>query len=227
MISLLLSCLAVIGTVAIPLLLGAVVDAVGQAGPRRPPATGPRADHSARASPACARGAPPPDLGSRVAGRRVRRAKPALPPPAGAGARLLRPPADRQLMSRVTVDLQSVRFFLGYGLIFILQNLLDDPAGGDRDVRAPASMAAITLAPVPLVVLAAARYGRRSPAGPSGGPAADRGADRRGGGEHLGHPCREGVCARGRTPGTGSGTGSVACSTRACSPPGCAPSTTR
>ena len=29
-----------------------------------------------------------------------------------------------QLMSRATVDLQSVRFFLGYGLIFILQNLL-------------------------------------------------------------------------------------------------------
>ena len=27
-------------------------------------------------------------------------------------------------MSRATVDLQSVRFFLGYGLIFILQNLL-------------------------------------------------------------------------------------------------------
>src|SRR5215207_277641 len=29
-----------------------------------------------------------------------------------------------QLMSRATVDLQSIRFFLGYGLIFITQNLL-------------------------------------------------------------------------------------------------------
>src|SRR5919199_5892661 len=29
-----------------------------------------------------------------------------------------------QLMSRATVDLQSVRFFLGYGLIFLLQNAL-------------------------------------------------------------------------------------------------------
>ena len=29
-----------------------------------------------------------------------------------------------QLMSRATVDLQSVRFFLGYGLIFILQSVL-------------------------------------------------------------------------------------------------------
>src|SRR5271167_525686 len=29
-----------------------------------------------------------------------------------------------QLMSRGTVDLQAVRFFLGYGLVFILQSLL-------------------------------------------------------------------------------------------------------
>src|SRR5581483_8601903 len=29
-----------------------------------------------------------------------------------------------QLMSRATVDLQSVRFFLGYGLIFIAQSIL-------------------------------------------------------------------------------------------------------
>ena len=29
-----------------------------------------------------------------------------------------------QLMSRATVDLQSVRFFLGYGLIFLLQSAL-------------------------------------------------------------------------------------------------------
>jgi len=29
-----------------------------------------------------------------------------------------------QLMSRATVDLQAIRFFLGYGLVFITQNLL-------------------------------------------------------------------------------------------------------
>ena len=29
-----------------------------------------------------------------------------------------------QLMSRATVDLQSIRFFLGYGLIFLTQNAL-------------------------------------------------------------------------------------------------------
>ena len=27
-------------------------------------------------------------------------------------------------MSRATVDLQSIRFFLGYGVIFLTQNLL-------------------------------------------------------------------------------------------------------
>ena len=29
-----------------------------------------------------------------------------------------------QLMSRATVDLQSVRFFLGYGLVFLLQSAI-------------------------------------------------------------------------------------------------------
>src|SRR5689334_6567899 len=29
-----------------------------------------------------------------------------------------------QIMSRATVDLQGVRFFLGYGLIFFFQNIL-------------------------------------------------------------------------------------------------------
>ena len=38
-------------------------------------------------------------------------------------------------MSRATVDLQSVRFFLGYGLIFILQNAAHDPARRGGDVR--------------------------------------------------------------------------------------------
>ena len=35
-----------------------------------------------------------------------------------------------QLMSRATVDLQAVRFFLGYGLVFILQSALTLRAGG-------------------------------------------------------------------------------------------------
>jgi ATP-binding cassette subfamily B protein len=67
-----------------------------------------------------------------------------------------------QLMSRVTVDLQSLRFFLGYGLIFILQNLLTILLAAVVMFVLQPSLAAITLAPVPLVVLAAARYGRQS-----------------------------------------------------------------
>ena len=37
-----------------------------------------------------------------------------------------------QLMSRATVDLQSIRFFLGYGLIFLTQNALTIAAGERR-----------------------------------------------------------------------------------------------
>src|ERR671911_2673281 len=54
-----------------------------------------------------------------------------------------------QLMSRVTVDLQSVRFFLGYGLIFILQNLLTILLAAIVMFALQPSLAAITLAPVP------------------------------------------------------------------------------
>src|SRR3712207_2205693 len=65
-----------------------------------------------------------------------------------------------QLMSRATVDLQSIRFFLGYGLIFITQNLLTIFAAAIVMFVLQPSLAAITLAPVPIVILAAARYGR-------------------------------------------------------------------
>ena len=40
-----------------------------------------------------------------------------------------------QLMSRATVDLQSIRFFLGYGLIFLTQNALTIAARERGDVR--------------------------------------------------------------------------------------------
>jgi ABC-type multidrug transport system fused ATPase/permease subunit len=67
-----------------------------------------------------------------------------------------------QLMSRATVDLQSVRFFLGYGLIFILQAALTIVlAAGAMFVVQP-GLAAISLIPVPFVIVVAARYGRRS-----------------------------------------------------------------
>ena len=40
-----------------------------------------------------------------------------------------------QLMSRATVDLQAVRFFLGYGLVFILQSILTIALAGVVDDR--------------------------------------------------------------------------------------------
>ena len=101
-----------------------------------------------------------------------------------------------QLMSRVTVDLQAVRFFLGYGLIFIGQSFFT-----------------LVLAAVAMFVIAAAaraarararpvRRDRRVPLRPplaprdAGGPAADRRADRGRGGERLRRARREGVRAR-------------------------------
>jgi ABC-type multidrug transport system fused ATPase/permease subunit len=67
-----------------------------------------------------------------------------------------------QLMSRATVDLQSVRFFLGYGLIFIVQNLLTIVLASVVMIYIKPTLALITLAPVPIVIATAARYGRRS-----------------------------------------------------------------
>jgi ATP-binding cassette subfamily B protein len=65
-----------------------------------------------------------------------------------------------QLMSRATVDLQSVRFFLGYGLIFMLQSALTIVLAAVAMFLTQPGLAAISLAPVPLVVFVAARYGR-------------------------------------------------------------------
>src|ERR1700716_1377060 len=67
-----------------------------------------------------------------------------------------------QLMSRATVDLQAVRFFLGYGLIFIGQSLLSILLAAAAMFALQPGLAALSLAPVPFVVLIAQRYGRRS-----------------------------------------------------------------
>ena len=67
-----------------------------------------------------------------------------------------------QLMSRATVDLQSVRFFLGYGLIFIAQSLLTIVLAGIAMFLLRPELAALSLAPVPFVVLIANAYGKRS-----------------------------------------------------------------
>ncbi len=67
-----------------------------------------------------------------------------------------------QLMSRATVDLQSVRFFLGYGLIFIAQSLVTILLAAVAMFILQPELAAISLAPVPFVVLIANRYGHKS-----------------------------------------------------------------
>ncbi len=67
-----------------------------------------------------------------------------------------------QLMSRATVDLQSIRFFLGYGLIFLTQNALTILLASAVMFAIKPWLAALALAPVPFVVLSAARFNRRS-----------------------------------------------------------------
>ena len=105
-----------------------------------------------------------------------------------------------QLMSRATVDLQGVRFFLGYGLIFFFQNILTvvsvsivlfffewrlalDRARDDAVPR----RARLPLQP------------RRAPDAARGAAEA-RGRRNRGRGEHRRRPRREGV-----RPGAGGG----------------------
>ena len=67
-----------------------------------------------------------------------------------------------QLMSRATVDLQSIRFFLGYGLIFITQTALTIGLAAIVMLVIEPWLALIALAPAPLVVYTAARYNRLS-----------------------------------------------------------------
>jgi ABC-type multidrug transport system fused ATPase/permease subunit len=67
-----------------------------------------------------------------------------------------------QLMSRATVDLAAVRFFLGYGLVFILQFVLTILLAGVAMIVINPSLGLISLAPVPFVVVISNRYGRRA-----------------------------------------------------------------
>ena len=67
-----------------------------------------------------------------------------------------------QLMSRATVDLQAVRFFLGYGLVFIVQSALTIVLAGIAMIITNVWLGLIALAPVPFVVFIAQRYGRRA-----------------------------------------------------------------
>ena len=84
-----------------------------------------------------------------------------------------------QLMSRATVDLQSVRFFLGYGLVWILQAALTISFTAVAMIVIDPILAIIALSPVPLVVWVSARYGTALTTRAAGGAAAHRGAERR------------------------------------------------
>jgi ABC-type multidrug transport system fused ATPase/permease subunit len=67
-----------------------------------------------------------------------------------------------QLMSRATVDLQAVRFFLGYGLVFILQFVLTIVLAGAVMIVISPGLGLLALVPVPFVVAISYRYGRRA-----------------------------------------------------------------
>ena len=67
-----------------------------------------------------------------------------------------------QLMSRATVDLQGVRFFLGYGLIFLFQNVLTVVSVTVVLFFFEWKLALIALAISPLLVLLSLRYSRVS-----------------------------------------------------------------
>jgi ABC-type multidrug transport system fused ATPase/permease subunit len=67
-----------------------------------------------------------------------------------------------QLMSRATVDLQAVRFFLGYGLVFISQSALTILLAAAAMLLLQPGLALLALLPVPFVIVIAGRYGRRS-----------------------------------------------------------------
>jgi ABC-type multidrug transport system fused ATPase/permease subunit len=67
-----------------------------------------------------------------------------------------------QLMSRATVDLQSVRFFLGYGLIFMAQSALTILIAAGVMVGVNPGLALVTLLPTPFVIWIAFVYGRKN-----------------------------------------------------------------
>ena len=67
-----------------------------------------------------------------------------------------------QLMSRATVDLAAVRFFLGYGLVFILQFALTILLAGVAMMIINPSLGLIALIPVPFVVAISYRYGHKA-----------------------------------------------------------------
>src|SRR3954447_1920324 len=67
-----------------------------------------------------------------------------------------------QLMSRATVDLQAVRFFLGYCLIFILQSLVTIGVAAAIMFVVNPGLAALALTPTPFIFWVAFVYGKKN-----------------------------------------------------------------
>jgi ATP-binding cassette subfamily B protein len=67
-----------------------------------------------------------------------------------------------QLMSRATVDLQAIRFFLGYGLIWVSQSALTILFAATVMIVLDPLLALLALAPVPFLIATATRYSRRN-----------------------------------------------------------------
>ena len=65
-------------------------------------------------------------------------------------------------MSRATVDLQSIRFFLGYGLIWVSQSALTILFAAAVMIVLDPLLALLALAPVPFLIATATRYSRRN-----------------------------------------------------------------
>ena len=68
-------------------------------------------------------------------------------------------------MSRATVDLQAVRFFLGYGLIFIVQSALTIVIAAAVMFALEPGLAAVALAPMPFVIWVAVPLRAAQPPG--------------------------------------------------------------
>ncbi|MEV4419068.1 ABC transporter ATP-binding protein [Patulibacter sp. NPDC049589] len=66
-----------------------------------------------------------------------------------------------QLMSRATVDLSAVRFFLGYGLVFIVQSLLTVVLAAIAMTLQQPLLTLACLLPAPLIVFVGHAYGTR------------------------------------------------------------------
>src|SRR5688500_10286931 len=71
-------------------------------------------------------------------------------------------PQTGQLMSRATVALRPVRFFLGYGLIFLLQSAITILIAAIVMFAVDPFLALVALAPTPWVIWIAFRYGQRN-----------------------------------------------------------------